>query len=485
MHTRCSPRTPKSELESCLKLVASRVFRTQIHIPSPLESSTQTQSHADREEGERSAMAQLRASAEERRQQVALRGHAGDKDVTGGDKDDVAAGESNDSKRARTGFCGVLRERKVVELARDKRRLVEVPYTATLAHTANALLAARVSAVAVAAPPGHWIGAGGSMILESDPATGAVRKHYIGMVNMLDILAHIAEAGDCAATDDDAHAASGEAVDLDRLMAVPVSSVIGHSLEGLTLWTLHPNTSVLDCMETFSKGVHRALVPLESAAENVVAVELVEAASGYRMVTQMDVVRFLRAHGAELKGILSRSVRDLGAVNEAVFAVASSTKVIEAVRTMRATSLAAVPVVDAPVDAQILQDGRGKRVVETFSATDLRDCPVAQLRSWLGIGMTEFKKKVSVYRAGNAADADTTAVSADEEEEQQRQMVTCSPESTLGEAIEKAAANHVHRLWVVDDEGLLAGVVSLTDVLRVVRENALGEDRELHDIVSS
>lgn len=78
------------------------------------------------------------------------------------------------------------------------------------------------------------------MILESDPATGAVRKHYIGMVNMLDILAHIAEAGDD--NDAAADAAPGEAVDLDRRMAVPVSSVIGHSLEGLTLWTLHPNT---------------------------------------------------------------------------------------------------------------------------------------------------------------------------------------------------------------------------------------------------
>lgn len=296
-------------------------------------------------------MAQLKAAADEQ-QEAALHG--------------VASGGGNESnKKARAGLCGLLRERKVVDLARAKRRLVEVPYTATLAHTANALLAARVSAVAVAAPPGHWIGAGGSMILESDPATGAVRKHYIGMVNMLDILAHIAEA-----SDDD------EAVDLDRRMAVPVSSVIGHSLEGLTLWTLHPSTryagrspahtsifssssshctqsarvrctSVLDCMETFSKGVHRALVPLESSADNVVALELVESAPGYRMLTQMDVVRFLRAHGAELRGVLLRTVRELGAVNDTVFAVSCVTKVIDAIKAMRAASLTAVPVVDA------------------------------------------------------------------------------------------------------------------------------------------
>lgn len=436
-------------------------------------------------------MKQLRASGDEQRQQEAL-------------YDQAPGGDSK--KKARAGLCGVLRERKVVELARAKRRLVEVPYTATLAHTANALLAGRVSAVAVAAPPGHWIGAGGSRILESDPATGAVRKHYIGMVNMLDILTHIAEAGDDATTGAvEAQATPGEAADLDRRMAVPVSSVIGNSLEGLTLWTLHPNTSVLDCMETFSKGVHRALVPLESSADNVVAVELVESAPGYKMLTQMDVIGFLRAHSAELKGILSRTVRELGAVNEAVFAVASRTKVIEAIKTMRAVSLTAVPVVDTPVDAQILQDGRGKKVVETFSATDLRDCPVAQLQSWLGISVTEFKKKVAEYRASNpvdtssrfaggaaATDTDADTASATDEENKEdshrhhhQQMVTCSTESTLGDVIEKAAASHVHRLWVADEKGLLLGVVSLTDVLRVVREAALGEDRELHNIVSS
>ena len=119
-----------------------------------------------------------------------------------------------------------LREKKVGE-AVEKRRLVEVPYTATLAHTLNALVANRVVAVPVAAPPGHWIGAGGSMIMECDKQTGAVRKHYIGMVTMLDILGHIG---------------GGNGFDFEGIMSVPVSSIIGHCLEGLSLWTLNPNT---------------------------------------------------------------------------------------------------------------------------------------------------------------------------------------------------------------------------------------------------
>lgn len=116
------------------------------------------------------------------------------------------------------------------ELIQDKKRLIEVPYTASLADTVNVLIANRIGAVPVAAPPGHWIGAGGSMILESDKQTGAVRKHYIGMIAMLDVLAHIA----------DDEAAGG--MDMEKKMHVQVSAIIGHCLESLSLWTISCNT---------------------------------------------------------------------------------------------------------------------------------------------------------------------------------------------------------------------------------------------------
>lgn len=129
------------------------------------------------------------------------------------------------------------RDKKVKDMVVNAGRLVEVPYTASLAHTMNALVANSVAALPMVAPPGQWIGAGGSMIMESDKQTGTIRKHYIGMVTMLDILAHIAR-------DDQVNGGgSGDQLsDLDQKMAVPVSNIMGHSLEGLSLWTLNPNT---------------------------------------------------------------------------------------------------------------------------------------------------------------------------------------------------------------------------------------------------
>jgi len=144
--------------------------------------------------------------------------------------------ETQGSESTRT-----ITKRKVRELMGKKKRLVEVPYTASLAHTMNALVANRVAAVPVAAPPGQWIGAGGSMIVESDKQTGAVRKHYVGMVTMLDIVAHIASRDD-----DEGTINGGDGTDdLDQRLSVPVSSIIGHCFEGLSLWTLHPHTRLV------------------------------------------------------------------------------------------------------------------------------------------------------------------------------------------------------------------------------------------------
>ncbi|KAK4375461.1 hypothetical protein RND71_006138 [Anisodus tanguticus] len=295
----------------------------------------------------------------------------------------------------------MLKDKHVKDLMADKRRLVEVPYTATLADTIKTLMANKVVAVPVAAPPGHWIGAGGSMIMESDKQTGAVRKHYIGMVTMLDILAHI--AGDGCAHDD---------VDLTKKMMVPVSSIIGHCLESLSLWTLSPNTSIMDCMEVFSKGIHRAMVPVDGQSENVFGVELTESASCYRMLTQMDLLS-----------------TNIGVVK------------------------------DITEDHTQLVNGKKRKLVGTFSATDLRACPVPQMQPLFNLEVLDFLKMLS----------ETPLYESTGLRSSWREQVTCHTESSLREVMEKVVSDHVHRIWVVDEQGLLEGVVSLTDMIRVIR----------------
>ena len=100
-------------------------------------------------------------------------------------------------------------------------------------------------------------------------------------------------------------------------------------------------------MEMFSKGIHRALVPLDSHMENISGVELAESASSYRMLTQMDVLRFLKEHASELNSVLSCSVGELEVIHETVFGVTDGTKVMEAIKCMKVASLNAVPIIEA------------------------------------------------------------------------------------------------------------------------------------------
>jgi CBS domain-containing protein len=352
-----------------------------------------------------------------------------------------------------------IRYRKVQDLLTEKRRIIEVPYTATLSHTMNSLVAHKVVALPVAAPPGHWIGAGGSMIMETDKQTGVVRKHYIGMVTMLDILAHIA--------DDDVMNGGDNSSDLDQKMAVPVSSIIGHSLEGLNLWTLNPNTSVLDCMEVFSKGIHRALVPTDSQMDNISGVELVESAPSYQMVTQMDLLKFLKDHTSELKGITSRSVGELGAVNQNVYAITDRTRVMDAIKCMRVALLNAVPIVTASWDEDHKQliNGRGRKLIGTFSSTDLRGSHLSTLQTWLPLTALEFTQEISNSPLFSSNVAETSP----------RQLVTCRLDSTLDEIMNNVIIKHVHRVWAVDEQGTLLGLVSLTDVISVIRAALLSD----------
>ncbi|GMI91881.1 hypothetical protein like AT1G15330 [Hibiscus trionum] len=351
-------------------------------------------------------------------------------------------------------------EKTVKDVVVNKGRLAEVPYTATLGDTMNALVANRKTALPVAAPPGQWIGAGGSMILESDKQTGAVRKHYIGMVTMLDIVAYI--------SDDDNQTVGGDVggdANLEKKMMVPVSSIIGRSFEGLSLWTLNPNTSILECMEIFSKGIHRALVPMDSQMENVQlqGVELVESASSYKMLTQMDLVKFLSDHASELGEILSSSIKEIGSLNQNVYAITDQTKVMDAIKCLKTAMLNAVPIVESSNDIKDhtqLVDGKGRKPIGTFSATDLRGCHVSALQTWLPLSALEFTELVS--------SSPLFAAKA-------KEIVSCRPESALSEVVEKIVSRHVHRVWVVDQQGLLAGVVSLTDIVGAVRVSLLSK----------
>lgn len=103
-------------------------------------------------------------------------------------------------------------------------------------------------------------------------------------------------------------------------------------------------------MEPMSKGIHRALIPVESKMEHTMGVELVEASPGYHIFTQTDMVEFLYMHSKQLDFMTNKSVLDLGAVQSNVYAAPSCMKVMDVVNCLRKTSLQAVAIVETTGD---------------------------------------------------------------------------------------------------------------------------------------
>lgn len=102
----------------------------------------------------------------------------------------------------------------------------------------------------------------------------------------------------------------------------------------------------------------------------------------------------------------------------------------------------------------------------TFSSTDLRGCPIAQLKSWLYLNIVEFTEKMT--STGPRMDfqyVKSPPIAM-------KLLVTCT-DTSLGDVITMALKAHVHRVWVVDSGGLLLGLVAHTDMLRVIRFSVL------------
>eukprot|EP01018_Ginkgo_biloba_P015678 Gb_14235 [translate_table: standard] len=122
--------------------------------------------------------------------------------------------------------------------------------------------------------------------------------------------------------------------------------------------------------------------------------------------------------------------------------------------------------------------GQGRKLIGTFSATDLRGCPAGMLQSWLSLSVLEFTERSSQGEkfGYNSTAASTTALI--NTSPGSRLLVTCLVTSPLEEVISKAVDYHVHRVWVVDQEGLLIGLVALSDILRSFRAAILAQDNE-------
>jgi len=181
------------------------------------------------------------------------------------------------------------------------------------------------------------------------------------------------------------------------------------------------STPLLSLIDTFAQGVHR--------------VPVLDKPSGQLLnfISQSDLLRYFAENMYLIGETSNKTLDSLGLVTGGVHFCSVNAPVILALGLIASKRVSAVPALD---DNGVL---RG-----TISASDLR-----------GLGPEDFSNLLRPAFDYLALKHPKSLF-----------PLTCSPEDTLEYAILKMAATKVHRLWCVDENNKVLGIVSITDVMK-------------------
>lgn len=180
------------------------------------------------------------------------------------------------------------------------------------------------------------------------------------------------------------------------------------------------------------------------------------------IISQTDVVRFLMSQIDRLDFAFNRSLSELGLVQGSVNSVTADTPTLAVFALMHARKLSGVGITGE----------EGGPLLGTLSMSDLRGLTPDRFGALaLPIGafvLYQGRKGISwdqillddlppAVQEGRWAEVLSVLP-----------LVSVTPDTPLREAIQKLVENRKHRVWVVNGEGKAVGVVTPTDVLRLV-----------------
>eukprot|EP01147_Barroeca_monosierra_P001501 gene1501-4659_t len=156
------------------------------------------------------------------------------------------------------------------------------------------------------------------------------------------------------------------------------------------------------------------------------------------VISMSDIVRFLHKHKSSIgDNLRQKTAEDLGWLKQDVLTASQSDTVASVLHIMAKKNRAAVAVIDEK-----------NQFCQNFSTSDLRGLTTKQVPLLLH-SVNDFLHKM---KKTHQHEAD----------------VTCTAKSTFESILDKLTKQKVHRLYIIDDENHVVGVVSLTDILRAV-----------------
>lgn len=251
--------------------------------------------------------------------------------------------------------------------------------------------------------------------ITSVPVYSGEKSNFVGFVDVLDLAVHIVRV---FAQNYEKHPHLYDPKELERMLSHQVSEVINASKRN-PFMPVDSSWNLSFLINSYLRyGIHRVLV--------------IEDNEVVGLVSQSDVIRFLFANRNKLKGILDKSLKDLGIDYGNVIFVSNEDTLMKAFTTILKHNVTGIAVVDP----------KGE-LVNNLSASDLK-------------GVTEtnfFKLEAQIHQILLSTS--------------KLPPVTCTPDSKLIEILSIIEKTGVHRVYVVDKEKKPIQVITLTSILEL------------------
>ncbi|KAL1934342.1 hypothetical protein VTP01DRAFT_6524 [Rhizomucor pusillus] len=199
-----------------------------------------------------------------------------------------------------------------------------------------------------------------------------------------------------------------------------------------------PEATVLSAIEEFACGTHRVCV-LEPSGEIM------------GILSQSTIVRFLyenRKQFPDIDKLLGQRLRQLGLGETDVIGVNAESRVMDALSQMSHNGVSSVAVI-----------GTNGVILGNISMTDIKHAMKGNRHQLLWSTCFQFVSSVRIEQGI-------------EDGQDRLPVFDVRLDITLGFAIAKLLATRSHRVWVTDEIGRAAGVVSLTDITRLFAASA-------------
>jgi len=274
---------------------------------------------------------------------------------------------------------------------------------------------------------------------------GETHSPFIGFFTMLDLVVHVlGHISDLEFPEGDANAFSMLLTEREQFLGHRVKDLIG--MGGEPYVCVEENEPVDRLARTMVvRHAHRAVVLRKNG-------ELVNVITQSRLV---QCVNELWGIDPSLATIGERLIGEMHLGSKDVISITEDRPALEAFKLMRDSGVSGIAVV------------RGKKLVGNISLHDLN------MVKETGFYLRLLYAPISEYLDNVAARGHPF-----------RELIKCTPQDKFSTAVDRMVSSKVHRIYIVNDDASdrLIGIITLTDVLRVVVDQEIFEKGGAPDV---